>query len=275
VTTASRHDEVASIGGRPDRVPVDEALACGRRGLHSRPGTLLLGPTGARLWADFLEERVGFVGAIDYIHKINLPLLFTVEPDAGGPCPSEPADVVWCPSHLRMTKRFGQLVVRERKTISWDDRAISEQEWTNHGSTPATIRLRWDETWSRRQGGVVRGSRDIPDHGFTLATTITTDSTAVLDGLVVPPGGSVRLTVSAAVTIQDELPDGRPVADPVTAPSGPSTRSGSTSSRGFVAAARRWTGHGTTGGSSSATTWRDHAAAPSSTGSSTRADPTR
>ena len=57
---------------------IKQMLSCRNRSLRKHPGKLLLGPTGARLWADCLERAPGFMGCVDFIHKLNLPLLFTV-----------------------------------------------------------------------------------------------------------------------------------------------------------------------------------------------------
>ena len=38
---------------------IDELLKTGRRGLRTRPGTLLLGSTGARLWAEKARAELG------------------------------------------------------------------------------------------------------------------------------------------------------------------------------------------------------------------------
>lgn len=60
---------------------IDEELKAGRKALHSVPGSLLLGSTGARLWADYVTSAPGFVGRFDFIHKVNIPLLFTLSVD--------------------------------------------------------------------------------------------------------------------------------------------------------------------------------------------------
>jgi len=213
-----------SATGDLARMPIDEALGGAPRSLRSRPGTYLLGPTGARLWADYLTDSPGFAGAIDYIHKLNIPLLFTVDPFVPDPGSGkddlprarsdEPADTAWFPSHLQMSRSYGALRLHERKTITWDDRAVSEQQWTNNGATAVVLRLCWDPGWCRRESQVVRGRRTIERHGFTVCLAITCDIDSLLDGVVVEPGQSIQATVQATLTLEDEQQSGLPLVAP-------------------------------------------------------------
>ncbi|WEX11270.1 hypothetical protein [Chelativorans sp. AA-79] len=176
---------------------IDEMLRTGRRGLRTRPGTLLLGPTGARLWADFLEDKPGFCGAIDFIHKINMPLLFTVE--HGMSHPPLPSRVEWRPSHLTVHSTLGRLELEERKFITWEDEAVSLQRWHNAGRTAATLRLQVDSEWVRHDRGRARGERRIEAHGFSLRVEIGTDRPELWTGLTVLPGETLEFAVVAAL----------------------------------------------------------------------------
>jgi hypothetical protein len=183
---------------------VDDLLKTGRRGLRTRPGSLLLGPTGARLWADYLDERPGFVGAIDFIHKINMPLLFTVE--HGLLAPPLPAEVEWRPSHLLVQGTIGTLRYEERKYITWEDEAVSLQSWHNDGQQPVTLRLDIDGDWIERNGIVARGERYIEAHDFSLRAEICASRPDLWDGLTLAPGESVDLIIVAAIGIADSDP---------------------------------------------------------------------
>ncbi|MBB5751845.1 MGH1-like glycoside hydrolase domain-containing protein [Prosthecomicrobium pneumaticum] len=184
---------------------IDDALACGRRGLRTLPGSLLLGPTGARLWADYLEERPGFVGAIDFIHKLNIPLLFTIEHGIGAP--PEPAEAEWRPSHLTVRQRFGGLVLEERKYVTWDDRAVSLQRWRNEDDTAATLRLVSDPDWiGAAVDGVATGERAIPARGFTIRAAIGASDPALWDGVTLAPGATLAFTVVAALGLAQTDP---------------------------------------------------------------------
>ena len=196
----------------PLRRPVDEALETGRRGLRTAPGRLLLGPTGARLWADVLDEEPGFVGCLDLVHKLNIPLLFrtTVEPRplAAGP----PARVRWRPSHLSMDKTFGTALLHERKLIRWDDVAVSEQRWTNEGTEPVTLTLSVDPEWMDRSPDGADGARRVDARDFTVLAAVRTDTAALWDGLRLAPGEQRTVLVAAAVGLRetdrpDELAD--------------------------------------------------------------------
>lgn len=184
---------------------IDDVLSCGRRGLRTLPGTLLLGPTGARLWADYLEEKPGFVGAIDFIHKLNIPLLFTVE--HGVTAPPKPAETEWRPSHLFVRQSFGPLTLEERKYVTWDDRAVSLQRWRNGGGTPVTLRLVTDLSWiGSPEGGIARGEREIPARGFALRAAIAASDPALWTGLTLAPGEAVDFVVAAAIGLAETDP---------------------------------------------------------------------
>ncbi|TDD67648.1 hypothetical protein E1262_18535 [Jiangella aurantiaca] len=188
---------------------IDDALVTGRRGLRTRPGTLLLGPTGARLWADFLEERPGFVGAIDLVHKLNIPLLFTV---TGVELPA-PWEARWRPSRLTVwASAFGAgagasgagVEFAEDKFVTWDDCAVSRQVWTNRGSAPVTLRLEVDRSWI---GAAGFGSRPVERHGFTVLALVRPSVEALWDGLTVGPGERADVVVAAALGLAET--DGR------------------------------------------------------------------
>lgn len=180
---------------------IDELLKTGRRGLRTRPGTLLLGSTGARLWADYLDGAPGFAGALDFIHKLNMPLLFGIEHDGG--VATLPSDVEWRPSHLTTRTRFGQLSLEERKFITWEDEAVSIQRWRNDGTKPITLRLKLDSEWVGHDGSFARGERRIEAHGFTLRTIIASSEPRLWSGFTLAPGASAEFVVAAAVGIAE------------------------------------------------------------------------
>ncbi|EYD74132.1 cell wall surface anchor family protein [Rubellimicrobium mesophilum DSM 19309] len=198
---------------------IDDLLTTGRRGLRTRPGTLLLGSTGARLWADYLEERPGFVGAIDFIHKLNIPSLFEVFAGASGP--PAPADVIWRPSHLSVSQRFGALALAETKFIDWNDCAVSVQEWRNEGTETLLLRVTVDPSWIVRAGDVATGERAFPERDFTVRAVVSTSRPELWDGLPVAPGETVSFVVAAALGLaesdsRDDLESRlRPLLDPV------------------------------------------------------------
>ncbi|WP_055048101.1 MGH1-like glycoside hydrolase domain-containing protein [Devosia sp. A16] len=180
---------------------IDELLKTGRRGLRTRPGTLLLGSTGARLWADYLDDAPGFSGALDFIHKLNMPLLFGIE--HGGGAATVPSEVEWRPSHLTARTAFGTLRLEERKYISWEDEAVSIQRWHNAGAAPITLRLTIDPEWVARDGVIARGERQIEAHGFALRVLVATSAPALWSGLTLPAGASAEFVVVAAVGIAE------------------------------------------------------------------------
>ncbi|ODT66442.1 MAG: hypothetical protein ABS75_27075 [Pelagibacterium sp. SCN 63-23] len=181
---------------------IDDLLRTGRRGLRTRPGSLLLGSTGARLWAEMLEDRPGFVGAIDFIHKINMPLLFGVA--HGQTPPPLPSAVDWRPSHLTTSSQFGALKLEERRYVTWEDEAVSVQRWHNSGAVPATLVLEIDRDWVTVEGEIARGERRVEAHDFTLRTIIATSHPLLWSGLILAPGDSIDIVIAAAVGLADQ-----------------------------------------------------------------------
>lgn len=180
---------------------IDNALACGRRGLRTRPGTHLLGSTGARLWVDFLDDTPGFVGAIDFIHKLNIPLLFTVTNDTG--TPAQPSAVEWRPSHLTTTQRWGKLTLHEQRFVTWDDHAVSIQSWHNQRDDAVTLQLAVDTDWVDPRG---TGLRAIPQHDFQLHIAVTPSEPRLWDGITLGPSERLDITITAAVATQPITP---------------------------------------------------------------------
>ncbi|MBL8596079.1 MAG: hypothetical protein JNK01_25610, partial [Devosia sp.] len=180
---------------------IDELLKTGRRGLRTKPGTLLLGSTGARLWADYLDDIPGFSGALDFIHKLNMPLLFGIE--HGGDAATVPSEVEWRPSHLTTRTAFGTLSLEERRFISWEDEAVSLQRWRNSGDHAVTLRVTLDPEWVSRDGSTARGERPIEAHGFTLRTCIACSEPELWTGLTLAPGASAAFVIAAAVGIAE------------------------------------------------------------------------
>ena len=86
------------------------------------PEALNLAPTGARLWATWLDLTPGFNGRIDYIHKCNIPSLFTF--DFGAVTP-EYRGHRWYPSRLEVEYSLTDIDIHETKFVSWDDVAVS------------------------------------------------------------------------------------------------------------------------------------------------------
>ncbi|MBB6730676.1 hypothetical protein H7C18_07140 [Cohnella sp. CBP 2801] len=184
---------------------MDEALAGGKRSLRTIPQALLLGPTGARLWADYVLPQPGFAGAIDFIHKLNIPLLFTVE--CTGTDVYEPCGIEWRPSHLSLTYRNEDVRFSEKKFVTWDDCAVSCQTWENIGSEPLALKLRVNgKLFGERSGDGFAGSLAFPEHGFRMTAALGTDASGLADGIVLQPGERIRFVVAAALGLEETDP---------------------------------------------------------------------
>lgn len=119
---------------------IDEILKTNNRVLRAYPGKLLFGPTAERLFADCLDKKPGFCGHIDFIHKVNLNMLFEVE------CSEDidwfMASTVWYPSHLVMTYKDENVEFEESKHININDIAFSKQTWKNTSDHDMTLTLK-------------------------------------------------------------------------------------------------------------------------------------
>ena len=58
---------------------LENVLAYPERSLRTYPGKLLFGPVSERLFVECIDRKPGFCGNIDFIHKLNLDALFTME----------------------------------------------------------------------------------------------------------------------------------------------------------------------------------------------------
>ncbi|MEG7531830.1 MAG: trehalase family glycosidase, partial [Hungatella sp.] len=111
----------------------DEELSYSNRCLRTQTGKLLFGPNGDRLAVDILNRKPGFSGCIDFIHKMNVTELFTVQ--CSFPVDFEQAEAVWYRTHMLFTYENDDLKFEEKKTIVAEDAAVSVMKWTNCSTT--------------------------------------------------------------------------------------------------------------------------------------------
>lgn len=117
-----------------------EYLTLPARSLRTYPNQYLFGPSGARLFADVVEPRAGFVGRFDLIHKMNIPLLFTTMPQDQD-IRIQPMHITWTPHELSMSYDDDLVAFKEVKFITWEDQAVSCQTWQNKSKDRMAIRL--------------------------------------------------------------------------------------------------------------------------------------
>ncbi|MGG4036009.1 hypothetical protein ABEV74_20165 [Paenibacillus cisolokensis] len=182
-----------------------DSLGSARKSLRTMPGALLLGSTGARLWADYVEPRPGFAGRFDFIHKVNIPLLYAVS--ASGTERLEPCRSEWYPSHLRMEYEGTRFAFREQKFITWDDCAVSFQTWTNRSAEELTLRLAtYPGVFAPAEGGCLDGTFAVPHLSFDIDTAIAASDQRLFVELRLGPGETASFIIAAALGIrgQDE-----------------------------------------------------------------------
>lgn len=185
---------------------IDQRLHQGKRSLRTLPRSILLGSTGARLWADYLDPAAGFAGSIDFIHKTNIPVLFRVRCDEA---PSlEPAQFEWYPSHLQMAYENGRVSLHEYKFITWDDCAVSCQTWKNLGNVPIALTLDGIVALSSSEHGVLHGSTVIPRDGYSIRIELLANGGWEMGRLTVEPSAEVVLILTAALGVDgQDTPD--------------------------------------------------------------------
>jgi len=109
------------------------------------PNALHLGPTGARLWATYVHIRPGMEGSFEFVHKINLPRLFSISIILNEkPLSLELKSHMWYPSHMETTFENNGLSLTESKFITWDDCAVDVVKAINLRSSPVRVSLRVD-----------------------------------------------------------------------------------------------------------------------------------
>ncbi|MDR2101366.1 MAG: hypothetical protein LBP43_02200 [Treponema sp.] len=178
---------------------LDEILSFKNRTLRTMPGKLLLGPTGARLWADYLDPVPGFRGRIDFIHKLNIPLLFQVMYE-GSPEEMEPVESLWQPSMLEMFHENERVKFREYKFITWDDQALSLQIWENKGTEPVKLFLKLPGYFTPPDdGGWALGHPGELVHGIKPVCLFFCGGFPREGLLVLPPGERVELVLAFAM----------------------------------------------------------------------------
>jgi hypothetical protein len=178
---------------------IDEILAFQNRTLRTRPGKLLLGPTGARLWADYLDPVPGFRGRIDFIHKLNIPLLFQVTHE-GSPEEMAPVESTWQPSMLEMIYEDERIKLDEYKFITWDDQAVSLQIWKNKGVEPVKLFLKLPGYFTAPDDTLwAIGRPDELVHGIKPVCVFFYGGFPRDGVLVLPPGEKVELVLALAM----------------------------------------------------------------------------
>lgn len=184
-------------------IGLDAKLNAGRKTLRTLPGALLLGSTGARLWADYLEAKPGFSGRFDFIHKINIPLLFRIDNNLVEQF--EPCKTEWMPSHLHMEYANNRLSFQDDKFITWDDVAVSCQTWTNHSGEDLVLRLAtYESAFKPVAADTLFGGFDIEHYTFDVDLAIVVSEPALLDGFVIKPGETRQIVVAAAGGIRGQ-----------------------------------------------------------------------
>lgn len=182
-------------------VPWDDQLRVGRKSLRTRPDKLLLGSTGARLWADYVDPMPGFAGRFDFIHKVNIPLLFSVDNNLSESF--EPCRTEWFPSHLRMEFEGSRLSFQDYKFITWDDCAVSCQTWTNHSSENLVLQLTtYGNAFRNRDGKALVGGFEIEHYSFDIDAVLAVSDMDLLEQAVLRPGESKSFIAAVALGIR-------------------------------------------------------------------------
>lgn len=186
----------------------DEALHYKNRCLRTRTGMLLFGPNGRRLSVDGLDAGPGFKGAMDFIHKMNIPELFTVRPDV--PADFSQAEHIWYRTKMTMEYHTEDLDVWETKTVLEEDIALSVTEWTNCSDHDVTLRFdcapdayESREVWKPEES-VSGYALMSPVTRFDFRLGVVSAWNQPEPTLTVAPGGTVHILAASAVGNMDQ-----------------------------------------------------------------------
>lgn len=182
---------------RPD---IADLLSSWNRTLPGHPDRWMLGPSGKRLWMDYLDPLPGFSGRADFIHKMNLPLLFSVRCVGYAETALHPIRVQWQMNEGRVESENAAFSFWERKLITWEDQALSYQIWENKTDRPLTLELILPEG----------ASLDKPFffpcalHGVTPVMVLRSSIPWEGKRITLQPGEKQAILLAAAVGTQDE-----------------------------------------------------------------------
>ena len=179
---------------------INDKLSYKDRCLRTLAGKLLLGPTGKRLFVDYLDKEPGFVGRIDFIHKINLTALFRVK------CSIQDdytlAETTWYPSKLTMKLETNRIAFSETKFITYDDCAVSCQSWKNKTTKPIQISLEVKaelcEEWVDPKTGCQTLQSPETAYGFKVGISVNTNAGLEKAPITLMPDESIDFVVVAA-----------------------------------------------------------------------------
>lgn len=193
---------------------IDAVLESKNRTLRTWPGKLLLGPTGKRMFADYLDKQPGFWGRIEFIHKLNLPGLFRVVPCRGREA-LEAAEAVWYPSHLCMSFVQDGIAFCEDKWITWEDVAVSCQRWENHGTEALVVHLESCGVLGAHPCRDGLGfTWDVNSHDMMLVGGMASEPQSLCreGSVTILPGEAMEVRVAAAVDRRSCAGEGEMVA---------------------------------------------------------------
>jgi len=168
------------------------------RSFRTRNGKLLFGPAGMRLFIDYLDKAPGFSGRIDFIHKLNLTEIFTIETNLD--ILFREAETIWYPDHLYMGYENGLISFDENKFITENDIAVSVQNWENKSRENLILMLRVnpDRCTVEDQGTFINVLTPKTNHGYQAFYLVQSESFGTKRKITVSPGENLTLVISAA-----------------------------------------------------------------------------
>ena len=191
-------------------IKIDKIIGGGKRHLTTHLPNILIGSTGDRLWVDFLSPEPGFVGCIDYIHKVNIPELYSfhIEPDIS----LYLQDYQWYPSHTMLRFASEKLQVTEYKFITRDDCAANLQTWANLSTDTLKIKLLWpDRLFQKIEDKGISGivsltrKRNAEETYFRFSpkTFLAVNDMSIISGIELAPGETKQMKIFVSFDLQD------------------------------------------------------------------------
>lgn len=184
----------------------DEELYYENRCLQTDTGNLLFGPNGDRLNVDRLNYGPGYVGLIDFIHKMNISELFTVVPSI--PVDFSQGDSTWYRDKMVQQYEDDVLNFTELKTIVAEDVALAQMTFINQAPVPLTLTFRalpvgFQQTILNAATYQVQLVSDEPTRfGFSLG--LVSGWNQAEDSITLAPGEKVEVLGAATIGNLDQ-----------------------------------------------------------------------
>ncbi len=185
----------------------ERTLKYSNRTFRTRPDKLLFGPAGNRLFVDYLDKLPGFSGRIDYLHKVNLNLIFKVTSKDIEKETWDYMKAVWHPEYLETELEDAKIFFREKKYITKEDCAVSIQYWKNVSNQNITLKLSYTPEYCEIENeNGIKVYSPVTNHGYRFYYILKTNLSNQ-EQYILQPNEMLQFVIVAAFGIDKKDPD--------------------------------------------------------------------